>query len=158
QLQRAVAQDQPDAVLLRLADLHHVGRRDAQRLPERRCHDQGAGRHLDGALALVQEPPVGGGEPEAHQTVAVPHSGQSIPVAPSALSRVDPRVPSRIHSASQPSCDAFCPTSPPSRSPPIFSSRPPNPVTECWKLDEYPLPQRWQKNSNWYPSRVEWSW
>ena len=77
---------------------------------------------------------------------------------PSALSRVEPRVPSRSHSASQPSWDAFCPTSPPSRSPPIFSSRPPNPVTECWKLDEYPFPQRWQKNSNWYPSRVEWSW
>src|SRR5205085_11866797 len=54
-----------------------------QRLPERRRHDQGAGRHLDGTVTLGKEPPVRGGEPEAHQTVAVPHSGQYIPVAPS---------------------------------------------------------------------------
>jgi hypothetical protein len=30
----------------------------------------------------------------------------------------------------------------------MLASRPPNPVTECLKVDEYPLPQRSQKNSN----------
>src|SRR5579875_1585633 len=72
----------------------------------------------------------------------------------SALSREEPRTPSRSHSASQPSSLALSPIEPPSRSPPIASRRPPNPVTECWNEEEYPLPHRRQKNSNWYPSRV----
>ena len=37
------------------------------------------------------------------------------------------------------------------------SSRPPNPVTECWNDEAYPFPHRMQWNSNWYPSRVDWS-
>jgi hypothetical protein len=52
-----------------------------------------------------------------------------------ALSRVEPRAPSRIHSASRPSCAAFSPTLPPTRSPPSRSIRPPNPVAECWNED-----------------------
>ena len=38
---------------------------------------------------------------------------------------------------------------PPTTSPPSLSSRPPNPVTECWNEELYPLPHRRQKNSNW---------
>src|SRR5579863_6178913 len=66
----------------------------------------------------------------------------------SALSLVEPRLPSRIHSASQPSCAALSPRLPPTRSPPSLSIRPPNPVAECWNEELYPLPQRRQKNSN----------